>query len=138
MSCNFYTYLLKVGTTENKSGVALAASSMCQSRDLMTYVLLTSFCFGGVSEECRETGEKRIENMEVCARFFGILEGLFQGRKDSRRREEKRWWSFRDGGGGIFFVLREGEVSSDERQVEEILIIVVCIQTEYKTRDGSE
>ena len=40
MSCNFYTYLLKVGTIENKSGMALAASSMCQSRDLMTHVLI--------------------------------------------------------------------------------------------------
>ena len=28
-----------VGTTENKSGMASAASSVCQSRDLMSYVL---------------------------------------------------------------------------------------------------
>ena len=39
MLCNFYTYLLKVGTTENKSGMALAASSMCRFRDFMTHVL---------------------------------------------------------------------------------------------------
>ena len=81
--------------------------------------------------------------MEVCVGVFGILEGPSQGRKNSRSSgEEKRRGSIKDGGEGIVsndvFVLRVGEASSDERQVEEIPIILMIANRSNEIRDGSE
>ena len=77
---------------------------------------------------------------KICKSALGFLAFWRGFSKVGKIRvgEKRRDGGVLETGGGGFFVLREGEVSSDERQVEEILIIVVCIQTEYKTRDGSE
>ena len=85
--------------------------------------------------------------MKDCVGVFGILAGPSQGHKNLRRGEDnKRWEIIKDGGGGgereiasnDVFVLRVGEVNSDERQVEEIPIIVMIANRPNKIRGGSQ